>query len=87
MSIDERPETRSKLWTAPVLRNFAPPVEKPSAVENPIEIVPWQQPGSTLRKNTGRARRGFYAPALSGAPTTTRQAEILNQIVFLAAKP
>lgn len=28
-----------------------------------------------------RARRGFYAPRLPGAPTTTRQAEILNTAV------
>jgi hypothetical protein len=82
MSIDERPETRSKIWNTPVLRNFAPPVEAPPAVENAVEIVPWQQPGSTLRKQAGRARRGFYAPALSGAPTTTRQAEILNTAII-----
>jgi hypothetical protein len=82
MSIDERPETRSKIWDTPVLRNFAPPAETPPTVEDPIEIVPWQRPGSTLRKKTGLARRGFYAPALAGAPTTTRQAEILNTAII-----
>jgi hypothetical protein len=82
MSIDERPDTRSKIWDAPVLRNFAPPFEVQPAADNAIEIVPWQQPGSTLRKKAGRARRGFYAPALAGAPTTTRQAEILNTAII-----
>ena len=46
------------------------------------EVVPWQQPGSILRTQVGRARRGLYAPQLRGAPTTTRQAEILNTAII-----
>ncbi|WP_165068674.1 ATP/GTP-binding protein [Marisediminicola senii] len=41
-------------------------------------MLPWVQPGTPLRTRARRARTGFYAPALTGAPTTTRQAEILN---------
>ncbi|MEA9986078.1 ATP/GTP-binding protein [Subtercola sp. RTI3] len=40
--------------------------------------MPWNAPGTRLRTNSGKARRGFYAPSVEGAPTTTRQAEILN---------
>jgi hypothetical protein len=69
----------------PVLRNFAPPVEIPvdeSGTASRSEVVPWSVPGSKLRTKTGAARRGRYAPALPGAPTTTRQAEILNTAII-----
>jgi hypothetical protein len=70
---------RSKLWDAPVLRAFAPPVEPHfDGEETPVEITPWGRPGTRLRVKPGAARRGRYAPALQGAPSTTRQAEILN---------
>ena len=82
MSIDERPTTKRN-WNAPVLRAFAPPTEKlPVDDERSGEIVPWELPGSPLRTRPGRARRGFYGPALEGAPTTTRQAEILNTAII-----
>ena len=73
-------DSRSRVWSLPILRNFAPPVE-PTALEesaSPSEIIPWAQPGTVLRPSQRAARRGFYAPMLDGAPTTTRQAEILN---------
>ena len=71
--------TRSSLWNAPVLRAFAPPVdETPLEHVESVEITPWGRPGSRLRSNPRAARRGRYAPALDGAPSTTRQAEILN---------
>lgn len=71
--------SRSKLWDAPVLRAFAPPVEPQlDEEETPVEITPWGRPGSRLRVKPSAARRGRYAPALAGAPSTTRQAEILN---------
>ncbi|MBX3100763.1 MAG: ATP/GTP-binding protein [Salinibacterium sp.] len=70
---------RSKLWDAPVLRAFAPPAEPMlDGDETPFEITPWGRPGTRLRSKPGAARRGRYAPALAGAPSTTRQAEILN---------
>ena len=75
---------RGRLWAAPVLRAFAPPHDAPvdgvadSTAPVGVEIVPWAQPGTRLRANPRAARRGFFAPALDGAPTTTRQAEILN---------
>ena len=75
---DLRP-TRSKIWDAPILRAFAPPAEP--AVDRsgtPIEITPWGQPGTRLRMKPGAARRGQYAPSIPAAPSTTRQAEILN---------
>jgi hypothetical protein len=43
-----------------------------------IDASPFELPGSTLRQSAGSAGRGWYAPTISGAPTTTRQAEILN---------
>ena len=70
---------RSKLWDAPILRAFAPPAEPTVDVtEAPVEITPWGQPGTRLRVEHGAAARGKYAPAIQGAPSTTRQAEILN---------
>ncbi|WP_380169770.1 hypothetical protein [Jannaschia sp. R86511] len=40
--------------------------------------------GHVLVGNARRARRGFYAPRAVGAPTTTRQAEVLNTAVIAA---
>jgi len=71
-------DTQSRIWKAPILRAFAPPTETPDTNLGSVEIPPWSRPGSRLRTNVRAARSGFYAPALPGAPTTTRQAEILN---------
>ncbi|KFF58615.1 hypothetical protein JF66_17275, partial [Cryobacterium sp. MLB-32] len=48
------------------------------AVRRAVDAPPFSRPGSLLRTSTSAAGRGWYAPALAGAPTTTRQAEILN---------
>lgn len=77
--------TSRRIWRAPVLRDFAPPQPAPREAEGDggvREVVPWEQPGTPLRAKVGRARRGFYAPRLHGAPTTTRQAEILNTAII-----
>ena len=68
------------IWALPVFRAFAPPVETPpeEREKSSSEIVPWDLPGTPLRTKASKAARGFYAPAGVGAPTTTRQAEILN---------
>jgi hypothetical protein len=74
-------QSRSRFWDLPLLRNLAPPVEMPvdeGGASTGREIVPWAQSGTSLRSNARAARRGIYAPALEGAPTTTKQAEILN---------
>jgi hypothetical protein len=73
-------EPANGLWSLPVFRTFAPPSDPvEQGIEgNSGEIVPWTTRGTRLRINVGAARRGFYAPSLPGAPTTTRQAEILN---------
>ncbi|TFD11343.1 ATP/GTP-binding protein [Cryobacterium sp. TMT1-21] len=44
----------------------------------PVDVPPFERPGSVLRASSGAAARGWYAPRLAGAPSTTRQAEILN---------
>jgi hypothetical protein len=73
---------RSRFWSAPILNKFAPPETHQTHPENPTEakeeLAPWDVPGSSLRTNARAAHHGFYAPALDGAPTTTKQAEILN---------
>lgn len=47
--------------------------------ENPArEVSPYELPGSQLRGSYRAARRGLYAPKLTGAPSTTRQAAVLN---------
>lgn len=72
--------TGKGIWALPGFRAFAPPVETPADehAASSSEIVPWTLPGTPLRTNASRAARGYYAPAGVGAPTTTRQAEILN---------
>jgi hypothetical protein len=77
-------EQRTGLWNLPVLRNFAAPTEIAPDDEagSADEVMPWSIPGSRLRERVSLARRGFYAPALAGAPTTTRQAEILNTAII-----
>ncbi len=71
--------TRSRLWNAPILRVFAPPADPTIGQDAEVaEITPWARPGSALRAKPQAARRGLYTPTLLGAPTTTRQAEILN---------
>jgi len=80
---------QSRLWSLPVLRAIAPPPETPEPVDGDTaagaggagsgsEAIPWSLPGFPLRTNSRAAKHGFYGPALAGAPTTTRQAEILN---------
>lgn len=44
----------------------------------PIEAPPSERPGGQLRLSMRAASRGWYAPRLRGAPSTTRQTEILN---------
>ena len=48
------------------------------AVHRAVDAPPFSRPGSVLRSSSGAATRGWYAPKLAGAPSTTRQAEILN---------
>lgn len=73
--------SRSRLWSSNLLRALAPPPDlfrgDVTDVER-SEVTPWDRPGTRLRSNVRAASRGFYAPHLAGAPTTTRQAEILN---------
>lgn len=78
-------ENRSSLWTLPIIRAFAPPSSDatPAAeTGRPTELPPWAAPGSQLRVNARAAARSYYAPSVVGAPTTTRQAEILNTAVI-----
>ncbi|KQQ18782.1 hypothetical protein ASF48_17700 [Rathayibacter sp. Leaf299] len=42
------------------------------------ETAPWDVPGTRLRASSSKGARGWYAPSAKGAPSTTRQAEILN---------
>ncbi|WP_392340303.1 hypothetical protein, partial [Vibrio cidicii] len=81
--------------TVPGLRIFAtPPAAAPSTVvatvdsddvpmlSRPVDVPPATLPGGTLRTASGAAARGWYAPSLTGAPSTTRQAEVLNTAII-----
>ena len=75
------PRRPSRLARIPLLRILATPVDSsPSATGSavPVDVPPWSRDGSRLRTSTRAARHGWYAPALRGAPSTTKQAEILN---------
>lgn len=73
---------RPWLASVPGLRIFVPPAPPAAGADAPGaragEVVPWALPGSQLRVSARSARRGWYAPAHVGAPSTTRQARILN---------
>lgn len=73
-------------WWAkiPGLGIFVPPVVEPvvdvlgDSDGGVGEVLPLNARGAVLRQSARSARAGWYAPALPGAPSTTRQAEILN---------
>lgn len=48
------------------------------------EADEWVERGTRVRRGMFRARRGYYAPLVAGAPTTTRQAEVLNTALIAA---
>ncbi|KAE8763439.1 ATP/GTP-binding protein [Georgenia thermotolerans] len=60
---------------------FRAPVSAPGEGEG---RPPWEARGWPTRPKLRRARRGYYAPLHRGAPTTTRQAEVLNTAVVAA---
>lgn len=55
-----------------------------AAALNAVEFAPWLAEGHQLRASFRSARRGFYAPRREGAPTSTRQAEVLNTAAIAA---
>lgn len=59
-------------------KKAAEPVEVPAGEKHRSEISPYELPGTQRRANARAAARGWYAPALQGAPTSTRQASVLN---------
>ena len=79
---------RHPLAGVPLLKVFVPPEvrapvitgasEDAGPAERAKDLAPWDLPGGKLRTATGAAARGWYSPRLQGAPTTTKQAEILN---------
>jgi hypothetical protein len=82
--IDEPAARGSWIRRVPVLRMFAAPEIEQAQVVESGEWPPYAEQGSRLRVNERRAKNGFYAPAFQGAPTTTRQAEILNTALIAA---
>lgn len=73
---------RSRRTTEASLEAWAPP--RPTQDTSGIEMRPFAPKGSQLRVNARKAARAFYAPAPVGAPSTTRQAEVLNTAVIAA---
>lgn len=67
-----------------IVRKFSAPVIEEVRLLESGEWPPYTEQGTKLRVNERRARSGFYAPAFQGAPTTTRQAEILNTALIAA---
>jgi hypothetical protein len=80
---ESEPERRTRSWLTkvPGLRILVPPADpmttEPDGV-GPVDVAPWARGGTALRSSTRAGRLGWYAPVFRGAPTTTRQAEILN---------
>jgi len=83
------PKKRSWLASVPLLKILVSPdaIETASTDSGPTDAgrrsrpadaPPWERQGSQLRASSRAGGRGWYAPAVAGAPSTTRQAEILN---------
>ena len=68
----------------PLLRVFAAPEIEPALTLESGEWPPYAEQGTRLRVRERAAWNGFYAPLFQGAPTTTRQAEILNTALIAA---
>jgi len=79
---------RHPLAGVPLLKVFVPPellapvitgaTEDGAPAEQAKELSPHSLPGGKLRTASGPAARGWYGPRIQGAPSTTKQAEILN---------
>ncbi len=76
-NIDSQPQTRTGRRTKTRAKAPAPtPIDQ--AAIDAGEVTPWGRPGTKLRTKPGAAGRGFYAPRYTGAPSSTRQAAVLN---------
>jgi hypothetical protein len=67
-----------------IVRTFEAPFIEPAETLESGEWPPYAEQGTRLRVRERAAKNGFYAPAFQGAPTTTRQAEILNTALIAA---
>ncbi|WAH99752.1 ATP/GTP-binding protein [Arthrobacter sp. MMS18-M83] len=77
--------TKAPGWVQKTRSKFAAPDATIAAADaDPNEWLPWISRGSLLRKSDSKAAKGFYAPALPGSPTSTKQAEILNTTLIAA---
>ncbi|MFE6229400.1 ATP/GTP-binding protein [Cellulosimicrobium sp. NPDC057862] len=66
----------------PVVEVAATASHDDDAADDVGEVLPFSPPGAKLRESQRAARSGWYAPTLAGAPSTTRQAEILNLAII-----
>lgn len=74
-----------KMFVPPELRQEFVTGEDGEAVDaqrRPVDVPPFNLPGGQLRTSVGAATRGWYSPRLTGSPSTTKQAEILNSAVI-----
>lgn len=79
----------SWIMRVPLLKVFAAPAATEVAAAKDAgaglgEWAPFEEQGSVLRVKKRKAASGFYAPSMPGAPSTTRQAEILNTALIAA---
>lgn len=86
MTTTETRRSRRRLSDLPGLSRFAPPTVPTPAEqdEGGDELLPWTVPGHRLRASERAANSGFYAPAVTGAPSSTRQAAVLNTALIAA---
>ncbi|MFT7712321.1 ATP/GTP-binding protein [Clavibacter tessellarius] len=74
-----------RIFVSPELLREQPPAGDIGAASmgpQGIDAPPFELPGGQLRAVPRAAERGWYAPRLSGAPSTTKQAEILNTAII-----
>ena len=81
--VDEPAELPSRRSTLGRRRTQPAAPDTTSAVVVDEFAMP-EQPGWVPRRNRLLDRMGYYVPASAGAPTTTRQAEILNTAIIAA---
>lgn len=75
-----RARRTKKTSPAPAPENLA----APTVLDSTVEFLPGQAKGWNRRESSRRATRAYYAPLAVGAPSTTRQAEVLNTAIIAA---
>lgn len=77
----EKTKRRRRRASAKAQKERRKALSGPEVVKREDGLTPFNARGSRIYTKPGRGRRGYYAPVPAGAPSTTRQTEIVNTAV------